>query len=154
MSLHGSFLKPEKLLAHGDILDAMRKMSLSDVERLAAEVIAPKRVDAVSGNSWKQAKTRLDPLSWLLRRRRKKSDVWYTRPPGSDHDSYWVNEQTKDRIFVTQPYCLSMDVVQQMIFFAQEHDLRFEIDGYRSFWFPGHTVYVVWAHRPSGRGAE
>lgn len=68
---------------------------------------------------------------------------WYA--PGDDHCSLW-NKDGRAAVYLSQPYHLTMKDVQEMLEFAQKYELKFFINTYPDFHFPG-SVLVVWWER-------
>jgi hypothetical protein len=49
------------------------------------------------------------------------------RPPGTDHESLW-NKDGKPAVFVSQPYGLTWETLQELVEFCKAKGLAFEVD--------------------------
>ena len=112
--------------------------------RAAAEALCHLRTKNTWGKRIERDKN--DVPRWLKTGR---STARYIRPPGSDHDSFWIADGR--RTFVTEPYNLSSSDVLEMVRFADMHGLEFHIDPACSSWFPGRTMAVIWTATPPPR---
>ncbi len=69
--------------------------------------------------------------------------------PGDDHVELWSGDDGLS--YVSHPYNLSYETVCEMVRFANQNGLEFNLSG-TSWYYPGKTLRVVWRRRdpPSG----
>jgi hypothetical protein len=87
----------------------------------------------------------------LLGKRCGKGKIWANCecfPPGTDHASLWLKDG-KPALFVSQPYGITANTMQDMQKFAKENGLEFDVGAEMSWWFPSRTVLVCWRAKGS-----
>lgn len=72
-------------------------------------------------------------------------------PPGSDHASLW-NRDGVPFVFVFQPYGMSYEAIRELTAFCEQWELRFDIDDWPSWHFPGAILTVEIHNKDDRRG--
>jgi hypothetical protein len=66
--------------------------------------------------------------------------------PGGDHRTLWTKDG-KPYCWVSQPYGLRFEDIQKMVLHATKYGLRFEVNSYPAWHYPGSVVFIIWRHK-------
>jgi hypothetical protein len=73
-------------------------------------------------------------------------NVMPNKPPGDDHGTLYLKDG-KPAFYLSEPYGLAYDKMQEVVAFCERWGLEASIDGLQSTWFPGLTIAIKYEAR-------
>ena len=113
-----------------------------DVERAFADAVSDRIYESMESEGLRETGA---PRAWQVFHQGIGQEGIH-RFPGDDHVSLWARDGTPETRF-SQPYCLYLGTIREMVEWADQYGLDVEISGRDSWHFPGHTLLVSWQRK-------